>query len=278
MTKEEIQKISERIHTSAEYIEGKIKGKPTLGIVLGSGLGDFCEDFSDAVNIPFSEIPGFPVPTVEGHSGMVTIGSYHGKSVMALHGRVHYYEGGTQAEITIPIRVMKLLGVKTVLLTNACGGINLSYHPGDLMLINDHINFSGQNPLIGLNLDEFGTRFPEMAALYTSSLRDKVKVLAAKLDIPLKEGVYIFYSGPSFETPAEIRAFRILGADACGMSTVPEAIVAHHAGMNVIGISCITNMAAGINDVPLKHEEVLENAEKAKDKFTKLVDAIIREI
>lgn len=136
----------------------------------------------------------------------------------------------------------------------------------------------GQNPLIGLNLDEFGTRFPEMAALYTSSLRDKVKVLAAKLDIPLKEGVYIFYSGPSFETPAEIRAFRILGADACGMSTVPEAIVAHHAGMNVIGISCITNMAAGINDVPLKHEEVLENAEKAKDKFTKLVDAIIREI
>lgn len=277
MTMEEMDRIDERIHEAAKYLEERMQVKPQLGLVLGSGLGDFCENFTESVSIPFREIPGFPVPSVEGHSGTVVIGKHYGVPVMAMRGRVHYYEGGTQAEITIPIRVMKLLGVKTVILTNACGGINLDYKPGDLMLIKDHINYSGMNPLMGKNLDEFGPRFPDMSDIYTRACRAKVKEIAQRLNIPLQEGVYAMYSGPSFETPAEIRMFRILGADAVGMSTVPEAIVARHAGMQVIGISCITNMAAGILDQPLSHAEVMETAAKVKDKFTGLVDEIIRE-
>lgn len=277
MTIEEMNRIDERIHTAAEYLEERMHVKPALGLVLGSGLGDFCENFTESVSIPFKEIPGFPVPTVEGHSGMVVIGKHDGVPVMALRGRVHYYEGGSQAEITIPIRVMKLLGAKIVVLTNACGGINLNYRPGDLMLIKDHINYSGMNPLMGKNLDEFGPRFPDMSDIYTRTCRAKVKEIAEHLNIPLQEGVYAMYSGSSYETPAEIRMFRFMGADAIGMSTVPEAIAARHAGMQVIGISCITNMAAGILDQPLSHEEVMETAAKVKDKFISLVDEIIRE-
>ena len=264
-----------RIRDAAEYIRQKTDIAPVLGLVLGSGLGDFCDGFEQAVSIPFSAIPGFPVPTVEGHSGMVVIGLYHGVPVMALRGRVHYYEGGTQQENTIPVRVMKLLGVKTLLLTNASGGINTSFDEGVLMLIRDHINFSGSNPLIGQNLDSFGPRFPDMSDVYTKSLRAKIRARADELGIDVREGVYAMCSGPSYETPAEVRMLRTMGADAVGMSTVPEAIVARHAGMQVIGVSCITNMAAGVLDRPLNHAEVVETANRVKKEFVRLVEAII---
>lgn len=264
-----------RIRDATDYIRRKTNLTPVLGLVLGSGLGDFCDGFDEAVSMPFSEIPGFPVPTVEGHSGMVVIGRYNGVPVMALRGRVHYYEGGTQQEITIPVRVMKPLGVQTVLLTNASGGINTRFGEGTLMLISDHINFSGSNPLIGPNLDGFGPRFPDMGDIYTKTLREKIHTRADELGIGLREGVYAMASGPSYETPAEVRMFRTLGADAVGMSTVPEAIVARHAGMQVVGVSCITNMAAGVLDRPLNHAEVVETANRVKKEFICLVEAII---
>ena len=264
-----------RIRDAADYIRRKTDLVPELGLVLGSGLGDFCVGLDHAVSIPFSEVPGFPVPTVEGHSGMVVLGRYNGVPVMALRGRVHYYEGGTQQEITIPIRVMKLLGVKTVLLTNASGGINTSFREGTLMLISDHINFSGANPLIGHNLDVFGPRFPDMGDVYTRELRKKIRAQAADMGIDLREGIYAMTSGPSYETPAEVRMFRALGADAVGMSTVPEAIVACHTGMQVVGVSCITNMAAGLLDRPLDHAEVVETANRVKQEFLRLVKAVI---
>lgn len=267
--------IEQRIESAAAYIHQKTDLRPTMGLVLGSGLGDFCDGFEQSVSIPFSEIPGFPVPTVEGHSGTVVLGLYHGVPLMALRGRVHYYEGRTQQEITIPIRVMKLLGAETVLLTNACGGVNLEYKAGVLMLIADHINFSGANPLIGPNLDSFGPRFPDMSDIYTKSLREKIRARTGELGVDLREGVYAMYSGPNYETPAEIRMFRTMGADAAGMSTVPEALVARHAGMKVVGISCITNMAAGVLDQPLSHSEVVETANRVKGDFVRLVDAII---
>ena len=267
--------IEQRIHSAANYLLQKTDIQPVMGLVLGSGLGDFCDGFEEAVSIPFSEIPGFPVPTVEGHSGTVVIGRYHHIPLIALRGRVHYYEGGTQQEITIPIRVMKLLGVRTVLLTNACGGINLDFHAGTLMLIADHINFSGANPLIGPNLDVFGPRVPDMGDIYTKSLREKVRMRVQQLGVDLKEGIYAMYSGPNYETPAEIRMFRAMGADAVGMSTVPEAIVARHAGLQVIGVSCITNMAAGVLNQPLTHSEVMETANRVKSDFVRLVEAII---
>lgn len=271
------EEISTKIHEACDYIRERTKLRPVLGLVLGSGLGDFCDAFEDALTLSFKQIPGFPVPSVEGHQGTLILGMYHGIPLIAMRGRVHYYEGLSQTEITIPIRVMKLLGVKTVILTNACGAINTDFHPGDLMLIRDHINYSGSDPLIGVNLDEFGPRFPDMSDVYTKMLREKVKQKAQQLGIELKEGVYAMYSGPNFETPAEIRMFRLMGADAVGMSTVPEAIVARHAGMQVIGISCLTNMAAGILDQPLSHEEVIRTASMVKDSFTRLVDGIIQE-
>ena len=194
---------------------------------------------------------------------------------MVLQGRIHYYEGLSQQEITLPVRVLAALGVKTLVLTNACGGVNLSFRPGDLMLISDHINFSGSNPLIGPNLDAFGPRFPDMSDLYTASLRSAIKEKAAAAGIDLQEGVYAMYSGPNYETPAEIRMFRYLGADAVGMSTVPEALVAGHCGMQVVGISCITNMAAGVLPVKLSHAEVIETAALVHDKFRNLLDIVL---
>lgn len=194
---------------------------------------------------------------------------------MVLQGRIHYYEGLSQQEITLPVRVLAALGVKTLVLTNACGGVNLSFRPGDLMLISDHINFSGSNPLIGPNLDAFAPRFPDMSDLYTASLRSAIKEKAAAAGIDLQEGVYAMYSGPNYETPAEIRMFRYLGADAVGMSTVPEALVAGHCGMQVVGISCITNMAAGVLPVKLSHAEVIETAALVHDKFRNLLDIVL---
>lgn len=267
--------LQEKITAAADYIRQRITQTPQIGLVLGSGLGDFADTLENPTKIPYADIPDFPQPTVEGHSGAFVFGTKQGKSVVALQGRLHYYEGFTQQEITLPIRVLAALGVKTLLLTNAAGGVNLGFKPGDLMLISDHINYSGANPLIGPNLEKFGPRFPDMSDLYTSALREKIKEMAAQAGIELREGVYAMYSGPNYETPAEIRMFRTLGADAVGMSTVPEALIAGHSGLQVIGISCITNMAAGVLPVKLNHAEVVETAAKVHDLFHKLVDLIL---
>ena len=267
--------VNEKISFAADFIRSKVSVQPTIALVLGSGLGDFADTLEDCVKIPYSEIPNFPVPTVAGHSGALVFGKKCGQDVVILQGRIHYYEGYPQSEITIPIRVLAALGIKTLVLTNACGGVNKSFKPGDLMLIADHINFSGSNPLIGPNLEDFGPRFPDMSDLYTASLRSTVKEKAASEGISLQEGVYAMYSGPNYETPAEIRMFRTLGADAVGMSTVPEALVAGHCGMNVLGISCITNMAAGILPVKLNHQEVVETADRVRGVFQKLIDLIL---
>ena len=267
--------LEERIRKAADSIRNVTDGAPTIGIVLGSGLAGFAAQLEHPVTIPFEEIAGMPVSTVTGHQGAFLFGTIQGKSVMIQSGRVHYYEGYSQQEITIPVRIMKLLGVETVILTNAAGGINTGYQPGDLMLIKDHINYSGMNPLRGMNLDSFGPRFPDMGDIYTGCLRKQLKAKCQEAGIPLQEGVYIMYFGPSYETPAEIRAFRVLGADAAGMSTAPEAIVARHAGMQVIGISCITNMAAGILDQKLTHEEISAAADKASAKFTAVLNLAV---
>ena len=267
--------LQEKIHSAAEFLGGRLPFAPEVGLVLGSGLGDFADTLEDAVRIPFKEIPNFPQPTVEGHTGAFVFGRKMGKQVVALQGRLHYYEGFTQQELTLPIRVLAALGVKSLVLTNAAGGVNLNFRPGDLMLIADHINFSGSNPLIGPNLDSFGPRFPDVSDLYTKDLRMAIRDKAAEAGIPLQQGVYLMYSGPNYETPAEIRAFRTLGADAVGMSTAPEALVAGHCGMQVVGISCITNMAAGVLPVKLNHAEVVETAALVHDRFQKLLELVL---
>jgi len=267
--------ITARINAAADYIRSQISIRPAIGLVLGSGLGDFAGTLEEPIRIPYREIPNFPVPTVPGHSGALVFGRKCGQDVVVLQGRIHYYEGLSQQEITLPIRVLAALGVKTLVLTNACGGVNLSFRPGDLMLICDHINFSGSSPLLGPNLDAFGPRFPDMSDLYTASLRAAIKEAAQAHGIALQEGVYAMYPGPNYETPAEIRMFRILGADTVGMSTVPEALVAGHCGMQVVGISCVTNMAAGVLPVKLSHAEVIETADRVHDVFQRLIDLIL---
>ena len=267
--------LTEKIMLAAEYIRNRTDLRPSIGLILGSGLGDFADTLEDAIHIPYGEIPNFPVPTVPGHSGAMVFGKKCGQTVVVLQGRIHYYEGLSQQEITLPVRVLAALGVKTLVLTNACGGVNVNFHPGDLMLISDHINFSGANPLIGPNLDAFGPRFPDMSDLYTATLRSAIKEKATAAGIGLQEGVYAMYSGPNYETPAEIRMFRILGADTVGMSTVPEALVAGQCGLQVVGISCITNMAAGVLPVKLSHAEVIETAALVHDKFQNLLDIVL---
>ena len=267
--------LEDRIQAAYQFIRERSDAEPNVGLVLGSGLGDFCDALSGVTTIHFNEIPGFPVATVAGHTGAFLFGRYHGIPVVALRGRIHFYEGYTQQEITMPVRIMRLAGVNTLILTNAAGGINLSFSAGALMQITDHINFSGGNPLIGPNLDRLGPRFPDMGDIYTRTLREELNRRASAAGIELKQGIYAMYSGPSFETPAEIRFFRSMGADAVGMSTVPEAIVARHCGMRVMGISCITNMAAGILDQQLTHAEVVETANRVKAEFTKVVELAI---
>ncbi|KXZ39662.1 purine-nucleoside phosphorylase [Alkalithermobacter thermoalcaliphilus JW-YL-7 = DSM 7308] len=268
----------ENIMKAAQFIESKIDVKPEIGLILGSGLGVLADEIEDAKVIKYEEIPNFPVSTVEGHKGQLVIGKLEGKNVIAMQGRFHYYEGYTMQEATFPVRVMKSLGVETIIVTNAAGGVNKSFTPGDLMIITDHINFSGNNPLIGPNDNRLGVRFPDMSKAYTPELIQLSKQAASELNIDVKEGVYAFMTGPSYETPAEIRMLDKIGADAVGMSTVPEVIVARHSDMNVIGISCITNMAAGILDQPLNHEEVIETTQMAKEKFIKLVKKIVNKI
>lgn len=266
------------ILSAANYIKGKISNTPVIGLILGSGLGVLADEIEGAVKIPYQEIPGFPVSTVEGHAGQLVIGSLQGKNVVAMQGRFHYYEGYSLDQVTLPVRVMKEIGVKALIVTNAAGGVNESFSPGDLMIIRDHINFTGTNPLIGPNDERFGVRFPDMSNTYSPRLRQLAKEAAEKLNINIQEGVYFGNTGPTYETPAEIRMARFLGGDAVGMSTVPEVIVARHANLEILGISCISNMAAGILDQPLSHEEVMETTEKVKEKFLLLVKTILAEM
>ena len=267
--------MNQRIHAAADYIRARTNAKPEIGLILGSGLGDLADSLENKLVIPYEEIPHFPRSTVEGHAGAMVIGELCGKTVAVMQGRVHYYEGYEQQLITMPVRVLRLLGVSRLVLTNAAGGVNLNYGPGDLMLIADHINFSGANPLVGPNLDEFGPRFPDASDVYTAALRRQILKKAEENAIALRQGVYMMFSGPSFETPAEIRMARVLGADAVGMSTVPEALVAAHCGMEVIGVSCISNMAAGVLNQKLTHQEVMDTGAMVHDKFQKLVKLIV---
>ena len=253
-------------------------GKADIGVILGSGLGDYAEALEDAVKLPYSEIPGFPRSTVAGHAGMWCCGTLYGKRVVMMQGRFHYYEGYGMKDVTLPVRVMQKIGVKTLIVTNAAGGVNLGYHPGELMVIGDMFSMTAQNPLIGPNLDAFGPRFPDMSCAFDKELRALAHECANEQGFALREGVYVQMTGPTYETPAEIRMLRTLGADAVGMSTVPEVIVARHGGMRVLGISCITNMAAGILDQPLNHAEVTETANRVKGQFRNLLDRIIEKM
>ena len=253
-------------------------GKADIGVILGSGLGDYAEALEDAVKLPYSEIPGFPRSTVAGHAGMWCCGTLYGKRVVMMQGRFHYYEGYGMKDVTLPVRVMQKIGVKTLIVTNAAGGVNLGYHPGELMVIGDIFSMTAQNPLIGPNLDAFGPRFPDMSCAFDKELRALAHECANEQGFALREGVYAQMTGPTYETPAEIRMLRTLGADAVGMSTVPEVIVARHGGMRVLGISCITNMAAGILDQPLNHAEVTETANRVKGQFRNLLDRIFEKM
>lgn len=271
----------EKNYTSIElaeatgFIKERLPFEPEVALILGSGLGDLADEIENPVKIKYDDIPHFPVSTVEGHAGQFVIGMFEGRRVIAMQGRFHFYEGYSMQTCTFPVRVMKELGVTNLLLTNAAGGANTAYVPGDLMLITDHMNFAGTNPLIGKNDDKFGPRFPDASNIYDKALNLKIRDIAKSLKIRLQEGVYVMNSGPSYETPAEVRMLRLLGADAVGMSTVPEALVANHMGMKVTGISCITNMAAGILDQPLHHGEVVETANMVKMTFSTLIKNIV---
>ncbi|MFC4078165.1 purine-nucleoside phosphorylase [Salinithrix halophila] len=273
-----MESVVEKTRLAVEVIRKQSKTRPRIGLVLGSGLGVLAEEIVNPDIIPYGEIPHFPVSTVEGHAGQLVIGELEGQPVVAMQGRFHYYEGYSMAEVTFPIRVMKELGVEALVVTNAAGGINTQLKAGDLMLIRDHINFQFDNPLMGPNQPEWGVRFPDMSEAYDTGYAQLAKRVAEADGAPLKEGVYIGLSGPTYETPAEIRMFRTLGADAVGMSTVPEVTVARHAGIRVLGISCISNMAAGILPQPLSHDEVMETAEEVKPRFIKLVKGIVKDI
>ena len=269
------EEYTRQVQEAAAYIKEKLGGRaPEIAITLGSGLGDLADHLVDAVQIPYGEIPHFPVSTVAGHKGQFVVGKLEGREVLCMQGRFHYYEGYDLKQVTLPVRVMKLLGISTLIVTNAAGGINTGFRPGNLMLIEDHLNLTGENPLIGENLEAFGDRFFDMTVAYDAGYRALAEQLAAELNIPLQKGVYAWLTGPNYETPAEIRYLRAIGADAVGMSTVPEVLVARHSGLRVCGISCITNLAAGMGDGLLSHEEVKETADRVKVDFIRLVTAL----
>ncbi|MUT65549.1 purine-nucleoside phosphorylase [Paenibacillus sp. NEAU-GSW1] len=269
------QMTAAQINEAASYIAAQTAIKPEIGLIMGSGLGVLGDHLENATTIDYREIPHFPLSTVEGHAGELLIGSLSGRSVVLMRGRFHMYEGYGPELTAFPVRVMKALGVKTLLVTNAAGGVNTGYEPGDLMLISDHINLTGKNPLIGPNDDALGVRFPDMSEAYSKRLRAAAREIAASQGLTIREGVYAGLLGPTYETPAEIRMLRVLGADAVGMSTVAEVIAARHSGIEVLGISCISNMAAGILDQPLSHAEVMETTEKVKSQFLDLVKALL---
>ncbi|GLY09858.1 purine-nucleoside phosphorylase [Pseudobacillus badius] len=268
--------IREKIDQASEFLKKESNKQPKIGLILGSGLGVLADEIENPVKIAYNRIPDFPVSTVEGHAGQLVFGTLSGKEVVAMQGRFHYYEGYSFEQVTFPVRVMKALGVETIIVTNAAGGINESFHPGDLMIIEDHINNMGGNPLIGPNDNELGVRFPDMSEAYSRKLRKLAKETAEKINLSVQEGVYVGNTGPVYETPAEVRMARIMGGDAVGMSTVPEVIVARHGGMEVLGISCISNMAAGILDQPLTHDEVMETTERVRADFLRYVKEIVK--
>ena len=268
----------ERAEHATRVIRSRITVEPRIAVVLGSGLGGFADDFDDAIAIPYEDIPGFVRSTAQGHAGRLVIGHVDSIPVLAMQGRVHYYEGYSLEEVTFAVRVFKLLGIKTLVLTNAAGGINVQLTQGALMVISDHVNLMGVNPLRGPNDERFGPRFPDMTAVYSPELQELVVEEAKAINIEVRRGTYGALSGPSYETPAEIHLLRNLGADAVGMSTVPEAIVARHMDIEVLGISCITNMAAGISDEPINHEEVMATGDRVRATFTELLQRVISAI
>jgi len=265
----------ERAEHANRIIRSRITVEPRIALVLGSGLGGFADDFDESVAIPYEEIPGFVRSTAQGHAGRLVIGKVDSVPVLAMQGRVHYYEGYSLEEVTFPVRTFSLLGIKTLVLTNAAGGINVQLSQGALMVISDHLNLMGVNPLRGPNDERFGPRFPDMSAVYSPELQELVVEEAKAINVEVRRGIYGALSGPSYETPAEIHLLRTLGADAVGMSTVPEAIVARHMGLEVLGISCITNMAAGISDEPINHEEVIATGDRVRATFTELLQRVI---
>lgn len=266
------------IYEASQFIKNKIKDIPKIGLILGSGLGVLGDEIENSVTISYRDIPHFPESTVTGHKGRLVIGNLEGEKVVAMQGRFHFYEGYTTEQVTFPIRVMKQIGIESLIVTNAAGGINTKYTPGDLMLISDHINNMGTNPLIGPNDDELGVRFPDMSSAYNKKYIQMAEECADELNIKLQKGVYVGNTGPTYETPAEIRMLRTLGGDAVGMSTVPEVIVANHAGLKVLGVSCISNMAAGILEQPLTHTEVIDTTDKVQVDFLKFIKKIINTI
>jgi purine-nucleoside phosphorylase len=266
-----------RAERAAKFILGKTKLRPRVGLVLGSGLGAFADELDNAARIPYAKIPGFPISTAVGHAGRLVVGKAGGVAVAAMQGRVHLYEGYSPRDVVFPMRVLGRLGVRAVILTNAAGGINLEFKQGALVVIRDHINLQGSNPLVGPNEEKFGPRFPDMTQAYWAGYRE-IALVAKRLGIEVHEGVYAALSGPSYETPAEIRSLRTVGADLVGMSTVPEVIVARHMGVRVLGISCVTNMAAGILVRVIDHTEVLETGERVKGQFVALLRAILPRI
>ncbi len=267
---------SDNLAEACSYLVERVSVVPELGVILGSGLGAFAELVLEKQVIPYKDIPHFPTSTVEGHAGQLVFGKVEGRKVVVMQGRFHFYEGYTMQEVTFPIRVMQVLGIMGLVVTNAAGGINTNYHPGDLILIKDHLNMMGDNPLRGPNLTNLGPRFPDLSEAYNKDWRQKALLVAKELEIKPQEGVYAAMSGPNYESPAEIRFLRTIGADMVGMSTVPEVIVANHGGIKVLGISCVTNMAAGILGQKLSHVEVMETAGRIEKRFVHFVQALVK--
>ena len=263
------------VHAAADTVRARVDAVPSIAIVLGSGLGDFAGSLGSAVSMPYGELPHWPASSVAGHQGRLVVGTSRGSRVAALAGRCHLYEGHDPRTVTFAVRVLGVLGVKTLILTNAAGGVNTGFAQGALMVMEDHINLTGQNPLVGANDERFGPRFPDMSEVYSMRLRRIADDAARAMGVGLAHGVYAALLGPSYETPAEIRYLRTIGADAVGMSTVPEAIAARHMGMEVLGLSCITNMAAGVLPQPLDHAEVMETARRVRGHFIALLEGII---
>ncbi len=273
-----MENLMQKLNEAKQYIEKRTNGiEIYAGLVLGSGLGDMANEIANPIIIDYKDIPNFPVSTVPGHAGRMVIGELEGKVVLCMQGRFHFYEGYDMDKVVFPVQTMRMLGIKNLILTNAAGCVNAMWQAGDLMMITDHIKLCAESPMRGHNENELGPRFFDMSEAYDPELRKVVRQEAQKLGINLREGVYMFFSGPNFETPAEIRAARTLGADAVGMSTVPEAIAAAHCGLRTIGISCMTNMAAGVLDRKLGHDEVLETGLRVRDQFSSLIRGIVRE-
>ena len=268
-------KLYERAEKAARLIRARTDADVSVAIVLGSGLGAFADELTDSTSIRYDEIPSFARATVEGHAGRLVIGKTNNVTVAAMQGRFHFYEGYSLEEVTFPIRVLKLLGVRTIILTNAAGSLNTEFTPGSLMVITDHVNLLGVNPLVGPNDVRFGPRFPDLTSVYARRLQDLVISEANAIGLDMRRGIYAALSGPSYETPAEIHMVRTLGADAVGMSTVPEAIVARHMNMEVIGISCITNLAAGVSNRPVDHSQVIATGERVRAEFTELLRRVV---